>query len=144
VAAYATREDLEQVGASSDQLEGLLDEAILLALEAASRFVDTYIGKKVTVPLAAPTPPATYPADIVIAVAKIAAYELMRARGASPDAATDLRTGYDQVVAWLTFYASADGATPSSGTTVAEGPFVVTAEVVDGEPSYNTRRLRGW
>jgi phage gp36-like protein len=97
---YATVPDLVKYGLASGTLDGDLDAGQQLdALNAASTFADGYLRSQYTLPLIAP-----YPADLVEAVCKIAAYNLLSVRGLNPELGADqnYRDRYKDALAWLT------------------------------------------
>jgi phage gp36-like protein len=94
--AYATSTDLYAIGVPSAALVDVTAGAITIALEAASRFVDSYFRRRYTVPI------AIISGDIVRAVCIIAAYDLMVARGYSPDSVdVELRNRFLDIIKWL-------------------------------------------
>ncbi len=96
---YATVEDLVQYGLSAGTLDGDLTPAQqMAALDAASAYADGYLRSQYTLPLIAPFPP-----DLVEAVCKIAAYNVLSVRGLNPEPGGDqnYRDRYKDAIAWL-------------------------------------------
>lgn len=95
--AYAERSDLENYLLPA-ALQNVPTAVQDYQLAAASGFADGFLSGQFKLPLVAP-----YPADLVMAVCKIAAYWLMLRRGFNPDAPGDVgfRAGYDDAVRWL-------------------------------------------
>jgi phage gp36-like protein len=98
VAAYATLADLGTYGLPGPVLADIDTGQQTNALESASRFADGYLHSQYTLPLLVP-----YPTDLVSAVCKVAAYELLSVRGFNPDLGGDanIRARYKDAVDWL-------------------------------------------
>lgn len=132
--SYATQTDLSRLGVKSTATASLASNDLDAALAAASAFADSYLGNRYSLPLSA------YGADVTLAVAKIAAWEIMSAqRGHSPENGADSiwKTRRDEAVAWLEKVASGD-LTPS-------GCVDSTADVDElGTPTVTTTARRGW
>lgn len=134
--AYATPNDLSAFGRAGQALSGLDPSGVEAQLEAASKLADGYIANRVTLPLSAP-----YPIELVQAVCKIAAYELLGNRGLDPDTEQDLSKSRSESIAWLRDVQSrsanpawADGASGASG--YDDGGVVVP--VLDEETGLST------
>jgi phage gp36-like protein/phage gpG-like protein len=88
-------------GRAGQALSALDPVAILDQLEAASRVADGYLRGRVTLPLVAP-----YGKDLVQAVCKLAAYELLGNRGLDPETEQDLSRSHKEATSWLKDIAS--------------------------------------
>lgn len=102
MAAYATVDDLHAFGINKAAIANMsLVDDINPVLEAASRTVDSYLAKQMTVPL------VFVGGDVKRATCIIAAWDLMSGRGFNPDAGTAevLETRYEQIIKWLTLIA---------------------------------------
>ena len=93
---YATTDQLYAIGVPAAALADVSVAYVEIGLEAASRFVDSYLRSRYTVPL------SSYGADITRATCIVAAYDLMVARGYSPDSVDqELRNRYLDIIKWL-------------------------------------------
>jgi phage gp36-like protein len=154
VSSYATLADLNAYGLPASALGDvtLLDQQA--QLDAASTLADGFLRNRFTLPIVAP-----FSADLVMAVAQIAAWNLLRRRGFNPEdpGGEAVRLGYTDAMAWLKRVA--DGTTtpmltdssgqPAGGST--GGPFVVQPQSTGttdaaGYPGLTTGtpRSRGW
>lgn len=132
--AYATRTQLAQFGLP----RGMVNAALLssfttsdqdAALEAASRFADSYICNTYTVPL------TTYGVDLSERVCWIAAFNLLSGRGFdTPNEGSIFRERYNLAVAWLRDI-SKGVASISGGATVA---------TQNDSAQFYTSTKRGW
>jgi len=97
MAAYATREDLYRLGIRAEALEEISTDDQDAALEASSRYADSFLASRFQLPLIAP-----YPADLVANVCQHAAYTLLAGtRGFNPESSQSLRDRYDDAVDWF-------------------------------------------
>lgn len=100
-------------------------------LEAASRVADGYLRSRVALPLTAP-----YGTDLIQAVCKIAAFELLGNRGLDPETEQDLSKSRNESISWLRDIANGT-ATPewipasSSGGVGYDGDYVVVPALDD-------------
>lgn len=144
--AYATIADLERYGVSSAAL-GPSYDSLEPQLEAASSIADSYLRLHYKLPLSTP-----YPAALVEAVARIAAFNILSVRGYNPEGdAGMLESRYRAAMKWLQDVGAGRAAplmvtADAGGTVNAGGPFVVQARydagtdgTVVGKPS-----TRGW
>ncbi len=94
---YATTTDLARVGIAAAALSGVSTAAQEAALDAASALADGYLCSRFTLPLSA------WGADLTGAVARMAAWEVLRVRGYDPQAGGDeaVRLGYTDAMRWL-------------------------------------------
>lgn len=94
---YATTTDLARVGIGAAALSGVSTAAQEAALDAASALADGYLCSRFTLPLSA------WGADLTGAVARMAAWEVLRVRGYDPQAGGDeaVRLGYTDSMRWL-------------------------------------------
>lgn len=127
--AYATRTDLANIGLIGAALTALPTGQQDAALLAASGLCDSYFS---TGGLDVPLP--NWGSDVVRAVAIIAAYDLMTARGYNPASGADqnIRQRYLDVLAWL--QAIAEGITgivvpPGSTAPVEIGADISSSEI---------------
>lgn len=143
---YAVPTDLVVYGAQSAALASFTSDQQQSALDSASAIADSYLSAKFTLPLTA------YGTDLKEAVCKIAAYNLLSARGFNPESGADanIRLRYQDAISWLKGVAKGEitpQATDSSTDSVqaAGGPYVQAPKtdsngtVVIGAPS-----LRGF
>lgn len=94
--AYATTDQLYAIGVPAAALADVSVAYVSIGLQAASSFVDSYLRARYPVPL------STYAYDITRATCIIAAYDLMVARGYSPDSVDqELRNRYLDILKWL-------------------------------------------
>lgn len=133
--AYATRTDLYRLGLRSDALSGVATADQDAALEAASDVADSYLRSRYTLPLTG------YGDDLKGAVCKLAAYELMRARGYAPGAGRDesLKDSRDEAVSWLKDVSAGRAHVSGGNTTPAP-----TRHARASSPNVTSNRLRGW
>jgi phage gp36-like protein len=101
VAAYATLAELSKFGRAGKALDGLDTSTRTEQLEAASRVADGYLRGRVTLPLKGP-----FGKDLVQAVCKIAAFELLGNLGLNPEVEQDLSKARSESIAWLRDIAS--------------------------------------
>jgi phage gp36-like protein len=120
--AYATRAEMYQLAVNSGAFTGIATADQDAALDGASVFADGYLTQRFQLPL------TSYGQDLKEAVANIAAYRIIAARGFSPeDADADqLRLRYQDAIGWLRDV-SAGKVTPTNvadssgvGTTAAD------------------------
>jgi phage gp36-like protein len=151
MAAYATRDDLEAAGLSPEVVTAFDSDDVTAALVGASVFADGYLRARATVPVAATGSPPAYPSDLVRAVAKIAAYELLAVRGYDPNTDPNPRMRYEDALRWLEGVRDGDilpsWAASTEGARGSDGAFVL-------QPSYDaatnttavssTPTPRGW
>lgn len=147
MAAYATVDDLTLIGLPAKNVTSVQSaDAVEAALESASRFADSYLTSRYVLPL------VQWDGALTQAVASIAAFNIMRARGFAPgvqDAET-LRIGYDYAVDWLKNVSkgmatlsgatNADSASPQVGESSSAG--VVQGGA--GNVFQLSRPTRGW
>lgn len=133
--AYATRTDLYRLGIRSDALFGIATTDQDAALEAASDVADSYMRSRYALPLTG------YGDDLKSAVCKLAAYELLRARGYDPTANGDesLKNGRDEAVSWLKDVGSGKAHVSGGNTTPAP-----TRHARVSSPRVDSDRTRGW
>jgi len=96
---YATIADFEACGLPPGAIGDISKGEIQMHLDRQSAHADTYLGAKVTLPLAAP-----YDPQLVDAVCQLAAWRIMCRRGFNPDNNGDavVRQGWVDAIAWLT------------------------------------------
>lgn len=96
-ASYITESELYALGLPRKGLRDVSSQDILVAIEGASRLVDSYLSKIYMLPL------LTWGTEIKSATAKLAAYELMTTRGFAGSSGADdpLRLGYEDKIRWL-------------------------------------------
>jgi phage gp36-like protein len=133
--AYASRTDLYRLGLREAAFTGVSTADQDAALEAASDTADSYMRSRYTLPLTG------YGDDLKSAVCKIAAYELLRARGYSPNAGGDesLKDGRDEAVTWLGHVSSGRAHVSGGNTTPA-----ATRHARASSPRVDSNRTRGW
>lgn len=151
MSSYATLANLYAYGIPAAALGDVSVTDQQAQLDAASTLADGFLRNKFTLPIITPS------ADLVMAVAQIAAWNLLRRRGFNPDdpGGQATRLGYQDAMAWLKRVA--DGTTTpalvdsSAASGSGGGPFVVQARSsgqVDsaGFPILETGepRSRGW
>lgn len=103
MSAYATLQDLEDLGLPGGALDQVLPDVKLRAIEAASAVADGYLRDRYRLPLTADGSGAFDPA-LTDAVVQIAIYRLMVRRGYNPDPNSPdvfIRQGYVDAVDWL-------------------------------------------
>lgn len=138
ITEYTDRNGLEAWGIPAGALKGVRSEVIDLAIDSASRLVDSYIGSVYSLPLEA------VGRDVARATAVIAAYDLLSVRGfnpATPGADENFRLRYEDAIAWLDKVRKGD--VVSTGTVGAPGEPAPTASSV-GRPSVISSSQRGW
>lgn len=96
MAAYATQADFASLGLPTKATASIASGDIDAALEAASRYVDSYIGSRYDLPL------VTVDKSVTIAVCQIAAYRLLARRGFAAGAADAevVRQQYEDALGW--------------------------------------------
>jgi phage gp36-like protein len=94
---YATTTDLVTYAIKAEALTGISTTMQNLALVAASAEADSYLKGRYALPLLA------WDAALSNAVARIAAYMLIKTRGFNPQSAADInfRLGYEDAIRWL-------------------------------------------
>lgn len=97
-ASYATLEDLQEAGMPLGAIGSVPLKTQEKALERASRYADTYLRDRYTLPLAAP-----FDQSLVDAVVQIASWRLMQRRGFNPNTPGDatIRMGFEDAENWL-------------------------------------------
>lgn len=144
--SYATPADLAMYGIASSATSDMDVDAIQGALAAASDVADSYLRNHYRLPLSAP-----YPAALIEAVCRVAAFNLLSVRGYNPEGdAGLLESRYKTSMRWLEDVGAGkatpivqDAAGPASS---AGGPFVVQPRY-DSQQQANvigTPSLRGW
>jgi phage gp36-like protein len=146
VTDYCSLEDLGRFGTSEDALEPIPLETQGKAITAASRFIDSYLRTKFTLPLLA------VGQDLARACAIIAVWDIIYgSRGAQPGEGEKpiLQVRYDQIIKWLEMIAqgtvtpevtdSTPGATPG---VLPSGARVISS-TMRGWSSRGTGRTRG-
>lgn len=133
--AYADRTALYRLGLREEAFAGIATAAQDTALEAASDVADSYLRSRYTVPLTG------YGDDLKGAVCKLAAYELLRARGYDPSAGSDesIKNGRDEAVSWLKDVSAGKAHVSGGNTTPAP-----TRHARASSPRTTSDRLRGW
>lgn len=136
--AYATKEDLEEIGLPKQALAGLSTKTIDRHLQAASGRVDSYMRSQEKLPLATP-----YPMEIVEATVILASYSLLIRRGYNPDNPSDanFRERYLDMVG--------NGDSPGWLDKLASGHVNLSAAADatierEGRPRFSTSKPRGW
>jgi phage gp36-like protein len=96
---YASLDDFEEAGIPASAVANLSLKVQQSALVRASRFADTFLRDRYTLPLRCPIDPA-----LTLLVCWLAAYFLMMRRGFNPNQGADvtIRMGYDDAVKSLT------------------------------------------
>lgn len=137
---YATSTDLTNIGLLGGALANVPAGSITEALQAASAVADSYLQGQFVLPI------TQWGYDLVRAVCNIAAWDLMAARGYSPQSPDDhIRQRYEDALTWLdevskstqtpvNILDSTSGITPDEGAT--EGGY-------DGM-SVTSTAVRGW
>lgn len=131
--AYATQTDLTNVGVPAQAITPLTQAQINAALDNASTFADSFFRARWgtnAVPLQA------WDSAVTEAVAKIAAFRLLKVRGYSPGSGADrqFREGYDDAVAWLEKVQRQQAhplVTLASNATPTVQPNLVSGSVID-------------
>ncbi len=134
MSSYASTADLTNYGAPAAALAAFTSQQQQNALDAAAALVDSYIGARFKLPL------ITWGLDLRRACAIIAADDLMRARGANPDAplVKDLHENAQAQLRWLRLVAEGivvPIATDSSSGGTQLGNFTSSAVVAPNGPS---------
>jgi phage gp36-like protein len=147
VSSYATPNDLGIYGLSSSVVEELDPSDVQEKLDAASSTADGYLSTHYTLPIVVP-----YPASLIDAVCRIAAYNLLSVRGYNPEGqAEQIRLRYEDAIRWLEGI-SAGRIAPgdiidSTGRGDEGGPFVVQPQASSTSSTgstFGTPRSRGW
>jgi phage gp36-like protein len=135
MAVYAVQADLQRFALPASVVASCLAidaNSVTAALQGASDTADGYMRGQFVLPLVAP-----YPADLVRAVCKLAAYDLVSGTiGYNPEGDPSILKGWEQAMAWFKDVArgvsipSITDSTP--GGTRGPVPFV------------SSRRRRGW
>lgn len=138
---YATVQDLQDIGMLGAALQTIPLAAQEKSLASFSRVIDTYLSSQYVLPL------QQWDMDIVHATCVLAAWDLLAARGYSPQAQTDinLRQRYLDILAWLEKVSEGE-LTPAnvidSSTPTGEGD---GSEVFTFDGGYLvTTDVRGW
>lgn len=129
-----TETEILRLSANGGDLPGAIIEApVLRALDDATSMIEGYLRRRVTVPLAAPTP-----AEVIRATCILARYDL--ATGGEREPSTQMRNDRNDVVSWLNKiaegYVSLEGA--------AAVPDTGRADVLDRPRMFGHDQLRGW
>lgn len=100
MAAYADRTKLAQLGLSAGALTNVPTATQDEALEARSRFVDSYLKRAgYTVPI---SPTSNAGEAVVLAVCILAGYDCLVTRGFNPQSPdSDIRQRYLDIIKWL-------------------------------------------
>lgn len=151
MSSYATAADLNIHGAPASAFGDATAADIQGALDAASTLADGYLRNKFTLPIVTPS------VDLKMAVCQIAAWNLVRRRGFSPDdpTAEALRLGHQDAMRWLERVAAGTTTPALVDSSVAPGgaggPFVLQPRPsgstdADGFPvlTAGAPRSRGW
>lgn len=132
MSSYADITDLTRYGLPETALADLDPEAVQGTLDAASSTADSYFANRFPIPY--PNPGT----DLVDAVCRIAAFNIMATRGYNPDGdAGQLRLRYEDAIRWLEQVA-AEKVTPANAAQAAGG------ESLADFATYSSRSLRGW
>lgn len=140
---YATLDDLYTHGAPEKAFGQLTDDQKLAALEAASEYLDSYFRGRYSLPL------AVWDISVTSNTCKIAAYNLLSARGYNPAAGSDINIleRYNQAVAWaekVQKQQAHPNVTPAQiDVPRTQQPVVITSSVVNLATG-RTSRTRGW
>lgn len=141
--AYASLENLYTYGAPQKAFGQLTDDQKNNELEAASRYVDSFLRGRYLLPL------VSWGVEITEATCKIAAYNLMNVRGYNPASGADmnLETRYNAAVAWLTLVQKQQAhpnvtLTPDKTPDINQ-PQVISSSVVDLSTGAKAPN-RGW
>ncbi len=127
MSSYATPSDLTQFAVNANALVGFTAGQQQAALDAASVLADSKLRGRYALPL------VTWDVDLRRAVAVIAAYDMLVARGYNPgDGADDnLRARYDDAMKWLDDVERQNthpNVTPANGQTPQyDAPKVITS-----------------
>ena len=94
---YATESEFSDLGLPTEATKNMTSGQINAALKVASRFADSYLAKRYTVPL------ETYGEDIKRCVIDIAQFDIMARRGFRPGSGADeiIIKRRDDAVDWL-------------------------------------------
>ena len=147
MSSYATPTDLRAKGAAAAALDGVPEVDLQGALDSASGIADGYLGARYKLPIVTASP------DLVEAVCKIAAYNLLALRGYNPELGADvlIRDRYDDAVRWLERVADGKIApdlldSSTGGVEGIGGPFVLQPVVsqYDGTVVASRPMPRGW
>ncbi len=155
MSSYAKPTDLVVHGAPAAMIADKAPEELQAALDAASTYADGFLRNRFTLPIVTPS------VDLVMAVCQLAAWNLLRVRGFSPEDQTGqaIRMGFDDAMSWLKRVA--DGTTTpaltdsspgaSANTQTSGGAFVVQPQSsgqvdANGSPllTIGAPRSRGW
>lgn len=133
VQIYATRAEFDSLGLQTGSLQGVEDETIMAALQAASRLVDDYIGARATLPLV-----VFASASVARAVSIVATYDLLSVIGYNPDGPDqNFRDRYLDILKWLRDIAT--GLIP-----LPPGVIDSTPNAIEGSPEVFSDCPRGW
>lgn len=135
MAIYATQAQLQQFALPAETVAACLAKdpnSVATALQGASDTADGFIKPQFTLPLQNPIP-----LDLVRAVCKLAAYDLLSGTiGYNPEGDPSALDGFNQAMAWLknvaTGLTSPNFVDSSPGGIVGPAPFVTS------------RKPRGW
>jgi phage gp36-like protein len=133
--AYATRTDLYRLGLREAAFVGISTADQDAALEAASDTADSYLRSRYVVPFTG------HGDDLKGAVCRMAAYELLAARGYSPSAGNDesLENRNDKALTWLKDVSAGRAHVSGGNTTPA-----ATRHARASSPRVDSDRTRGW
>ncbi len=128
MSSYATIADLTRLGVSANALSGVDTLEQEGAIASASNLADGYLATRFTLPIVTPS------ADLVEAVCKIAAYNILAIRGYNPELGADevLRARHKDAIAWMEGVAAGRITPPlvdstPGGVAALGGPFVTAA-----------------
>jgi phage gp36-like protein len=129
--AYATTTQLYAIGVPEAALTSVDPSHVAIGLDVASAFVDSYLRARYDVPF------IVVPFDVTRATCIIAAYDLMVARGYSPETVdNELRNRYLDIIKWLERI--------SAGELSPFDPNTATTSGASYGVSVSTDDLRGW
>lgn len=143
MSAYASLAQLYTYGAPEKSFGQLTDDQKNNELEASSRYVDTFLRGRYSLPLIA------WGVEITEATCKVAAYNLMNVRGYNPASGADanLQLRYQETVNWLRLIqkqqAHPDVTPQPDNTPNYNQPTVISSSVVDLATGA-TATNRGW
>jgi phage gp36-like protein len=129
--AYATRAEMYSMGIAQAALTGMSTDSQDMALEAASRMVDSYVRPRAGVPFPNPAP-----YEIKRATCVIAAWDLITSRGYSPQGVDQaVQNRYESTILWLrdvaTGKAQLDYENDATPSTVEHAPLIACDDGVD-------------
>lgn len=141
--SYATLTDLYIHGAPEKAFGQLTDSQKESALEAASEVIDTYFRGRYSLPL------AVWDVSVTQNTCKIAAYNLLSARGYNPAAGSDINIleRYNQAISWcekVQKQQAHPNVTPAQiDVPRTVQPVVITSSIVNVATGRSARN-RGW